>query len=308
MSGDKFPLLTKEPQIIKLSEKIGNHTVYMYRDAPDDFAFGGNKVRFFEYLIPSILNEKPDVLVTSGSIYSNHIRVTAEVANRLGLQCELLITADELPEELSGNLKLAANAGANITCIGTFAAMLKIEAFVEELKSKSRKVFLIPNGGHTPGAVRAYSEVITKTMGALSKNSISPESIFLPCASGTTQAGVLCGAASLKLPPVISFAVANKPVRAKKGISNLIENASSYLPSGFIPGEVNVFDCGKNNYGIPDDECLELRSSLYKQDGILLDPVYNIIAFYGMTRHLASMPGNGDVLYINTGGLTALLP
>ena len=85
MSEERYQLLTKKAQILPLSEKINGHRVFMYRDDPEDFGFGGNKVRFFEYLIPEILREKPDALVTSGSMYSNHIRVTAQVAARLNI-------------------------------------------------------------------------------------------------------------------------------------------------------------------------------------------------------------------------------
>ena len=171
---------------------------------------------FFEYLIPDILKEKPDIVVTSGSMYSNHIRVTAQVAAHLGIPCKLFLTEESLPEELFGNVALAKNYGAELHCVGHFAALLKIDEQVKLLEADGKKVFLVPNGGHTPGAVRAYANVIDETLGELERKTISPMTIYLPCASGTTQAGILCGAAKRKLPPVVSFAVANTPKRAEK--------------------------------------------------------------------------------------------
>lgn len=306
MSNDRYQLLTKKPQLLSLSEKINGHRIFMYRDDPEDFGFGGNKVHFFEYLIPEIIKEKPDVLVTSGAMYSNHIRVTAQVAAHLGIECKLFLTEEELPDTLFGNVALAKRYGAEMQCIGHAMALLKIGEYVKMLEESGKKVFWVPNGGHTPGAVRAYAQVMDETLEELERQKIHPTTIYLPCASGTTQAGVLCGAAKRNLPPVISFAVANTPTKAERGIGRLIQSASEYLPQGFTPDNVSVQDCGKNDYGRPDEELLALRAKILKQDGIQLDPTYNINAFYGMVRKLEQTPGTGDVLYINTGGYTEL--
>jgi len=306
MSKERYRLLTKKTQLLPLSETVNGHRIFMYRDDPEDFGFGGNKVRFFEYLIPDILKEKPDVLVTSGSMYSNHIRVTAQVAAHLNIPCKLFLTEEELPDTLFGNTALAKSYGAEFHCVGHFAALLKIDEQVKILEASGKKVFTVPNGGHAPGAVRAYAKVIDETLEELEGRKIYPTAIYLPCASGTTQAGVLCGAAKRKLPPVISFAVANTPIRAEKGINRLIHSASEYLPDGFTTDKVSVEDCGKNDYGHPDEELLALRKRILEKEGIPLDPTYNINAFYGMMKKLQQTPGKGDVLYINTGGYTEL--
>lgn len=306
MSEDRYRLLIRKPQLLSLSETVNGHRVFMYRDDPEDFGFGGNKVRFFEYLIPKIIEERPDVLVTSGSVYSNHIRVTAQVAAHLNISCKLFLTEETLPNPLFGNTALAKSYGAELYCVGHFAALLKIEEQVKLLEADGKKVFWVPNGGHTPGAVRAYAKVIDETLEELESRKICPATIFLPCASGTTQAGILCGAAKRKLPKVVSFAVANTPAKAEKGINRLIQSAVEYLPQGFVPDKVMVQNCGKNEYGHPDEELLALRAKILAQDGIGLDPTYNINAFYGMVQQLMQTPGTEDVLYINTGGYTEL--
>lgn len=306
MAMDFYQLLTKKPQLFPLSEKINGHRIFMYRDDPEDFGFGGNKVHFYEYLIPEILAQKPDLLVTSGAMPSNHIRVTAQVAARLGIACRLFLTEEALPDPLPGNIALAKSFGAEIECIGHAMALLKIGEYVKELERQGKKVFWVPNGGHTPGAVRAYAQVMDFVLAELARLQVRPAAVYLPCASGTTQAGVLCGGASNLLPPVISVAVANTPKKAEKGISRLIQSAAEYLPEGFAPAEITVTDCGKNDYGHPDETLLALREMLIRQDGVQLDPNYNINAFYGMVQALTQMPGTEDILYINTGGYTQL--
>ena len=306
MSNERYQLLTKKAQLISMSETVNGHRIFMYRDDPEDFGFGGNKVRFFEYLIPKILREKPDVLITTGSMYSNHIRVTAQVATRLNLPCKLFLTEDDIPDTLFGNVALAKQYGAQIYCVGSFAVLVKVSEEIKKLEESGKKVFQVPNGGHTPGAVRAYSQVVVDALDELQAKSIFPTEIYLPCASGTTHAGILCGGAKRNIPPVTSFTVANTTKKAERGINRLIQSAVEYLPQGFIPDKISVYDCGKNDYGCPDEELLALRSNILKQDGIRLDPVYNINAYYGMIQKLRETPGTGDVLYINTGGYTDL--
>ena len=219
---------------------------------------------------------------------------------------ELVRTVDKVYDELlKGNIALAKEYKAETECIGHFAALLKIGEYMNQLKESGRKAFLVPNGGHTPGAVRAYANVVSQTLDELEKQGVRPATIYLPCASGTTHSGVLCAAAKRGIREVVSFAVANTPARAQKGISKLIGAAKEYLPVDFEPGTVTVCDSGKNDYGHPDEELLSLRERLFRTDGILLDPTYNINAFYGMWKALEERPGNEDVLYINTGGYTA---
>ena len=306
MSNERYQLLTKKPQLIQLSETVNGHRVFMYRDDPEDFGFGGNKVRFFEYLIPTILEQKPDVIITTGSIYSNHIRVTAQVAARLNIPCKLFLTEDAIPDVLFGNAALAKQYGAELYCVGHFAVLLKVSEEIKKLEDEGKKVFQVPNGGHAPGAVRAYAQVVADTLDELESRNVLPTEIYLPCASGTTHAGVLCGAAKRNIPTVTSFAVANTTAKAERGINRLIKSAGEYLPQGFMPDKATVLDCGKNDYGCPDEELLALRAKILQQDGIQLDPVYNINAFYGMVQKLSQTSGTGDVLYINTGGYTDL--
>ncbi len=306
MSNERYQLLTKKTQLISMSETVNGHRIFMYRDDPEDFGFGGNKVRFFEYLIPAIMREKPDILITTGSMYSNHIRVTAQVAAKLNIPCKIFLTENAIPDTLFGNVALAKQYGAQIFPVGNFAVLVKVSEEIKKLEDDGKKVFQVPNGGHTPGAVRAYSQVVVDALDELEAKNIFPTEIYLPCASGTTHAGILCGKVKRNIPPVTSFAVANTTKKAERGIARLIQSAGEYLPQGFMSDRVSVYDCGKNCYGCPDEELLALRAKILKQDGIQLDPVYNINAFYGMVQKLCETPGTGDVLYINTGGYTDL--
>ena len=73
----------------RLSAQLGGKVeIYAKReDCNSGLAFGGNKTRKLEYLIPEALAQGCDTLVTIGGIQSNHTRQVAAVAAHLGLRC-----------------------------------------------------------------------------------------------------------------------------------------------------------------------------------------------------------------------------
>src|SRR5260370_42171753 len=60
----------------------------------DDYSgpgFGGNKVRKLEYFFAEAQRTGMDTVLTIGNIRSNHARVTASIAAKLGIQCHLIL-------------------------------------------------------------------------------------------------------------------------------------------------------------------------------------------------------------------------
>jgi D-cysteine desulfhydrase len=77
-------------RLSRLSAHVGRD-VYVKRDDFTPLAMGGNKLRKLEFLAADAIREKADVLVTAGAVQSNHVRQTAALAARLGLDCVALL-------------------------------------------------------------------------------------------------------------------------------------------------------------------------------------------------------------------------
>ena len=85
---EKFPRypLTFGPTPIEKLERLSAHlggAVELYakrEDCNSGLAFGGNKVRKLEYLVPDAIKQNCDTLVTIGGVQSNHTRQVAAVA------------------------------------------------------------------------------------------------------------------------------------------------------------------------------------------------------------------------------------
>ncbi len=100
----------------------------MKRDDAIGFAFGGNKVRKMRLVAADALARQADTLITCGGVQSNHARVTAAAAARLGLRC-VLVANGAAPERPTANALLDRLLGAEIRYVPTREARaLEMEA------------------------------------------------------------------------------------------------------------------------------------------------------------------------------------
>src|SRR3954468_11977387 len=88
----RYPL-TFGPSYIQplepLSAYLGN-AVRLYakrEDCNSGLAFGGNKLRKLEYIIPDAIASGADTLVSIGGVQSNHTRMVAAAAAKIGMKC-----------------------------------------------------------------------------------------------------------------------------------------------------------------------------------------------------------------------------
>ena len=86
-------------------------------DVNSGLAYGGNKIRKLEYLVPDILASGADTLVSIGGYQSNHTRQVAAVAAHLGLKCRLVqekwVPWDDPVNDKVGNILLSRMMGAD---------------------------------------------------------------------------------------------------------------------------------------------------------------------------------------------------
>src|SRR5215469_13036710 len=90
-------------------------------DCNSGLAFGGNKIRKLEYLIPEALAKGCDTLVSIGGVQSNHTRQVAAVAAHLGMKCVLVqehwVDWEDAGYETVGNILLSRIMGADVRLV-----------------------------------------------------------------------------------------------------------------------------------------------------------------------------------------------
>ncbi len=128
MKLDQFPRhpLTFGPSPVHHLERLSKHLadqgggaqVWAKReDVSYRLAYGGNKIRKLEYIVPDVLASGADTLVSIGGVQSNHTRQVAAVAAHLGLKCRLVqekwVPWDDPVNDKVGNILLSRMMGAD---------------------------------------------------------------------------------------------------------------------------------------------------------------------------------------------------
>ncbi len=123
---ERYPLTfgpTPIERLDRLSAHLGGAVqIYAKReDCNSGLAFGGNKLRKLEYIVPDAIASGADTLVTIGGIQSNHTRQVAAAAAKLGMKCRLVqehwAPFEDPVYDRVGNIMLSRLMGADIELV-----------------------------------------------------------------------------------------------------------------------------------------------------------------------------------------------
>ena len=89
---ERYPLTfgpTPIEHLPRLSAALGGKVeIYAKRDdCNSGLAMGGNKLRKLEYIVPDAIASGADTLVSIGGVQSNHTRMVAATAAKIGMKC-----------------------------------------------------------------------------------------------------------------------------------------------------------------------------------------------------------------------------
>ena len=162
------------------------------RDDAITFGFGGNKVRKIEMVAARALEDDADVLITTGGVQSNHCRVTAAAAARLGMRC-VIVANGAPPERLTGNALLDQLFGAEVRYVASREERAPaMDAIAASLRAEG------PSPGRDPArrVDAARRARLRRAVGELvAQLPEPPDYIFHSTSSGGTQAGLVAGCA-----------------------------------------------------------------------------------------------------------------
>ncbi|MGC0121400.1 1-aminocyclopropane-1-carboxylate deaminase/D-cysteine desulfhydrase [Pseudoalteromonas piscicida] len=271
-------------------------------DLLPDF-MGGNKVRKNSFILSSLCN-LPDVIITNGGAESNHARVCALMAARLGIKCHLVLHGEEDKSRyLHGNQFFIDATGAEVNYVNSDEIASTIESTKRKYESQGLDVFIIPGGGHSIDGARAYISAVDE----LDKE---PDYIFFPSGTGATHAGLLAGVKKKRWKTqVVGISIARQEKRGIAAINELyrplcLENNIEYDVSDII--FLDEFTFG--GYSKYNTKLIDFINKFTSQTGVPFDPVYSGKALYGLTQLVeqSKIPANSKILFWHTGGLLNL--
>ena len=299
----------------RLGEALGIPRLLLKRDDVHPLGAGGNKLRKLDFHLGAALAEGADTVLTFGAMQTNHGRQTAAACARLGLRCELVLTA-AVPRsgdayERSGNIPLDLLFGARVhVCATDEEAAAKHEQLLAEAAADGRKVRSIPVGGSDPLGVLGYVDATRELAVQLADLGISEARVVGPHASGATAAGLALGTALLGSLGLDVACVSHPLHEAVDNLAALTSGAAQLLgidPPSLDHVWMNDTTIGEG-YGIPASGTWAALRLFGETEGVVLDPVYTgkaaaaLVEWAGAGRYSPEE----TVVFVHTGGLPGL--
>lgn len=288
----------------------GGPRLLMKRDDALPFAFGGNKVRKLQLVAGHARQAGADTLITTGGIQSNHARVTAAVAAKLGWRCILVVNGAP-PERLTGNALLDNLLGAEVRYVADRSDRLPaMAAAADELRQAGRTPYVIPLGASTPLGACGFVAAATELRAQLD---VPPDVIIHSTSSGGTQAGLVAGGVTAMPGTRIVGVSADEPsVVLEVVIRDLLTNIPALLgvaADRFDTATIHVDDrFVGGGYGVATAESREAIDLVARSEAIFLDPTYTAKAMAGLIAGIRAGEFHEDqtVLFWHTGGQAGL--
>src|SRR6476661_3353912 len=191
----------------RLSDHLGGARIWAKReDVNSGLAFGGNKTRKLEYIVPDVLASGADTLVSIGGVQSNHTRQVAAVAAHLGLKCRLVqerwVDWDDPVNDKVGNILLSRIMGADVRLdeagfdIGIRRSW---EDAIAEVEASGGRPYPIPAGAseHPLGGL-GFANWAFEVAAQEEQLGVFFDTIVVCTVTGSTHAGMIAGFAALE--------------------------------------------------------------------------------------------------------------
>ncbi len=302
---------TPVEELSRLREALGGGPrLLVKRDDAISFGFGGNKVRKIELVAAQAVADGADTLITTGGVQSNHCRVTAAAAAKLGLRC-VIVANGAPPASPSGNALLDGLLGAEVRYVKTREERAPaMQAIADTVTAEGRHPYVIPLGASIPlgalGFVRAVEELAAQIE--------APDVIVHATSSGGTQAGLVAGCRLLHLPTQVLGISADDPVATvQQQVAAIIAGLEEYVQPDARPllagPPVDVDDSFVGaGYGMPTPASTEAIDLAARTEALFLDHTYTAKAMAGLIARVRDgrFRKTQTVLFWHTGGQVAL--
>lgn len=314
-------LPTPMEELKNLSKLLDGPRILMKRDDLTSLGMGGNKVRKLEYVMADALNKGAEVIITSGGVQTNHGRLTAAAAKKLGLKPVLILTGEE-PKQYKGNLLVDYLFGAELHFVTADKGLSQDETAKQlrergELKalevqadyeSKGHKCYIVPRGGRMPIATAGYLNGMLEMYSQLIELKAKADYLVVSTGSTSTTSSLLLANKVFNTGiKVIGISVSRSSDECKDRILEELEKDIAFFNFNvsFTRDEITLFDdyIGPG-YAIPSQDGLKAAKLLAETEAILVDYAYTGKGMAGLIDLVRKgfFKKGETVLFLHTGG------
>ena len=320
----RYPLLFGPSPVHRLellSAHLGGPAIWAKReDCNSGLAFGGNKTRKLEYLVPDALAQGADTLVSIGGVQSNHTRQVAAVGARLGLKVRLVqeswVDWPDAVYDRVGNILLSRIMGADVRLVDEgFGIGIKNswEQALEDVRAAGGRPYAIPAGAsdHRLGGL-GFANWAYEVEQQERELGVFFDTVIVCSVTGSTQAGMIAGFAGQERPRrVIGIDASARIGETRAQVEKIARKTAELIGLGreLRDDEITVLEGWAGDYyGIPVQSTLDAIRLTGRLEGMIIDPVYegkSMAALVDLVRTGRIGPDSA-VLYAHLGGQPAL--
>lgn len=324
-SFDRYPLTfgpTPIEHLPRLTDALGGKVdIYAKReDCNSGLAMGGNKLRKLEYIVPDAIASGADTLVSIGGVQSNHTRMVAATAAKIGMKC-LVVQENWVPHydavyDRVGNILMTRLMGADSQLVDAgfdIGIRESWENALQSVRDSGGKPYGIPAGAsvHKYGALGyiGFAEEVARQEAELG---FTFDYIVVCVVTGSTQAGMIVGfAAQDRAERVIGIDASATADQTHAQVRGIVDNTAKLVGLGRDIGEAEIVinpDYAYPAYGVPSDKTNDAIRLAARTEGMITDPVYEGKSMQGMIDLTQKnfFPEGSRVLYAHLGGAPAL--
>ena len=322
---ERYPLTfgpTPIEALPRLSAHLGGKVSLFAKreDCNSGLAFGGNKIRKLEYIIPDAIASGADTLVTIGGVQSNHTRQVAAVAAKIGMKCRLVqeswVPFQDAVYDRVGNILLSRIMGAEIEMVDEgfdIGIRESWERALKDVEERGGKPYAIPAGAsvHQFGGLGfvGFAEEVRAQEAAMG---FQFDYIVVCTVTGSTHAGMLVGfAKDDRARRVIGIDASCTPEQTKAQVLSIAQNTADLVELGKVISADDVIlktEYAYPVYGVPSEETNDAMRLCARLEGMMTDPVYEGKSMQGMIDLVEKnfFPAGSKVLYAHLGGVPAI--
>jgi 1-aminocyclopropane-1-carboxylate deaminase len=320
----RYPLLFGPSPVHKLerlTQHLGGASIWAKReDCNSGLAYGGNKTRKLEYLVPDAQEKGATHLVSIGGVQSNHTRQVAAVAAKLGLKARLVQESwVDWPDSVNdrvGNILLSRIMGAEVELVEAgFGIGFKTswERALDDVRAQGGVPYPIPAGAsdHPLGGL-GFANWADEVRQQERDLGVFFDTIVVCSVTGSTQAGMIAGFAGQDRPrQVLGIDASAKIGETRAQVAKIARNTAALIGLGrpLRDDEITVLDGWAGDYyGIPVQSTIDAIRLTGSLEGMIIDPVYegkSMAALIDLVR-TGEIRAGSTVLYAHLGGQPAL--
>lgn len=305
----------------RLSDHLGGVEIWAKReDVNSGLAYGGNKTRKLEYLVPEALEQGADTLVSIGGVQSNHTRQVAAVAARLGLKAVLVqekwVDWPDSVNDKVGNILLSRIMGAEVRLDSSGFGIQYKDSWrraIEDVKRAGGTPYAIPAGAsdHRLGGL-GFARWAYEVQKQEEELGIFFDTVVVCTVTGSTHAGMIAGfAGQSRARRVIGIDASATLDQTRQQVERIARNTAELIGLGreLSGDEITVLEgWAGDRYGIPVQSTIDAITLTGRLEGVILDPVYEGKSMAGLIDLVKSgeIPPTSRILYAHLGGQPAL--